>query len=616
LKAFTNGTVTVTASAFNNSSIKGNKIINISGQSASSVSPTSIIVYGGTGNIITLDKLPINMFVDVLPTITTNKGVAWSVLDDDPNFTLASIATTTGFGPSVGVLTPAFNGVVTVVATSIANPSIIGRAVVTITGQIVPVVGFSISGAGGVKTLNTNKQSLQLTPTFFPSNPSDNRVTWFIASSSNGLHQSTDISATGLYTPYANGIVTIAGRPNGGPSSLTGIWVVTVTNQSIRTISVSPAPGNIDSITGVTLGLTGVASTTLRVTVGPTNAVNTTVGWSIDVSSTSEGTIKDISFDSREVFATKSGDLVLRVASSVDPSVFVLYTVATRFPIEITGPSTMTGASNALSVTSLFGFSFTGQNANTSTMATSWTVEPTTAASVVQEGGDSYANPSVTSSFDETITLTGFLVELPNVRASKIIYAYLPSRVAPQNIDSVRFYNINDEGIEFDATNTINGVNSSVYIQPLFSPVRTSLLDINWALSANDIISIDVTNGYVTALKPGVVTITVTSSFNNSAYYIFDVQVVASTGLTSNNIENAVNIYPNPANDKIHIAVASALQINSIYIVNSIGQVVLKKVFNNSSDSTIIYTTNLPKGVYSVLVNTTKGLIKKNIVVE
>jgi plastocyanin len=75
----------------------------------------------------------------------------------------------------------------------------------------------------------------------------------------------------------------------------------------------------------------------------------------------------------------------------------------------------------------------------------------------------------------------------------------------------------------------------------------------------------------------------------------------------------SLNVYPNPANE--NISIVSNEIIESVSIVNIIGQTVIT-MNDMSSKSSNVNVSTLPAGVYNVIINTAKGSSNKRIVIE
>ncbi|MGZ4099621.1 MAG: T9SS type A sorting domain-containing protein, partial [Bacteroidia bacterium] len=83
-----------------------------------------------------------------------------------------------------------------------------------------------------------------------------------------------------------------------------------------------------------------------------------------------------------------------------------------------------------------------------------------------------------------------------------------------------------------------------------------------------------------------------------------------STALTTNNLENKVLLYPNPAQDEVIIEVAD--ETFTYYLFNSLGQLIRSR-FNNLNKCSVSLT-DLPKGVYTVEIESNKNTFRKKLI--
>ena len=93
---------------------------------------------------------------------------------------------------------------------------------------IVPVTGFTVTGADGSNTITTDKGTLQLISSIFPSDSADKTVTW---STENGTGRAS-ISSSGLVTAITDGTVTAMATATDG-SGVFGTLFITISNQDI-----------------------------------------------------------------------------------------------------------------------------------------------------------------------------------------------------------------------------------------------------------------------------------------------------------------------------------------------------------------------------------------------
>ena len=133
---------------------------------------TGITVTGAGGSsVISSDNGQLQLTATVTPTNATNQTVTWSITNGTGQ---ATINTT-------GLVTAVANGTVTARATANDGSGIVGSLVITISGQVIPVTGITLTGAGGATTITQDNGSLALTATVAPSNATNKSVTWSIA---------------------------------------------------------------------------------------------------------------------------------------------------------------------------------------------------------------------------------------------------------------------------------------------------------------------------------------------------------------------------------------------------------------------------------------------------
>jgi len=73
-------------------------------------------------------------------------------------------------------------------------------------------------------------------------------------------------------------------------------------------------------------------------------------------------------------------------------------------------------------------------------------------------------------------------------------------------------------------------------------------------------------------------------------------------------LEKAISLYPNPANDKVHIQLPTTITLEKATIYNNLGQVVLEK---NAIDFSL---SSISSGVYEVQLQTSEGVFHKKII--
>ena len=205
---------------------------------SNSIPVTGITVTGAGGSsTITTDNGTLQLSAAIAPTNATNQTVTWTIANGTGQATISS----------TGLVTAVSNGTVTARATANDGSGIYGTLVITISSQVIPVNGITVTGAGGATTITTDNGTLQLSAAIAPTNATNQTVTWTIA---NGTGQAT-ISSTGLVTAVSNGTVTARATANDG-SGIYGTLVITISSQVIPVtgITVTGAGGVNDNHDG------------------------------------------------------------------------------------------------------------------------------------------------------------------------------------------------------------------------------------------------------------------------------------------------------------------------------------------------------------------------------
>jgi uncharacterized protein YjdB len=293
--AVANGTVTARATANDGSGVYGELVIMISGQI---ILVTGITVTGAGGSsIITTDVGQLQLTATVAPSNATNKTVTWSITNGTGQATINA----------TGLVTAVSSGTVTAVATANDGSGIQGTLVITISNQIIPVTGITVTGAGGLTTITQDNGTLTLTATVLPANATNKTVTWSIT---NGTGQAT-INSSGVVTAVANGTVTARATANDG-SGVYGELVITISGQIILVTGITvTGAGGLTTITedNGTLALTA--------TVQPTNATNKSVTWSL-VSGNGHAQISDDGI----LTARSNGTVIVRATANDGSSIY------------------------------------------------------------------------------------------------------------------------------------------------------------------------------------------------------------------------------------------------------------------------------------------------------
>ncbi len=179
---------------------------------------TSITVLGNDGiTSITKDNGTLQLNVTISPSNATNKNVTWSISNGTGQATINSS----------GLVTAIANGTVTARATAADGSGVSGSLLLTISNQIIPVTGITVTGSNGITSISTDNGTLQLGVTISPSNATNKNVTWSI---SNGTGQAT-INSSGLVTAIANGTVSAKATAMDG-TGIFGTMAISISNQA------------------------------------------------------------------------------------------------------------------------------------------------------------------------------------------------------------------------------------------------------------------------------------------------------------------------------------------------------------------------------------------------
>jgi uncharacterized protein YjdB len=313
-----NGNITVRATAGDGSGIYGALVITISNQV---IPVTGITVTGAGGaSTITRDGGTLQLSAAVLPSNATSKTVTWSVANGTGQATISSS----------GVVTAVSDGTVTAKATTGDGSGVYGTLTITITGQVIPVTGITVTGAGGATTITTDGGALQLSAAVLPADADNKTVTWSITS---GSGFASINSLTGLLSATDNGSVTVRATANDG-SGVYGTLTITITGQVIPVTSIT-----VTGTGGATTITTDGGILQLSAAVLPSNASNKAVTWSI----TSGSGRAYINSTSGLVTATDNGNITVRATASDGSGIYgaLVITISNQV-ITVTG-ITVTG---------------------------------------------------------------------------------------------------------------------------------------------------------------------------------------------------------------------------------------------------------------------------------
>jgi uncharacterized protein YjdB len=221
------GTVTVKATSMDGSNTVGTLVITI--DYGIQVNSISLSNPGGISSIF-LDKGSLQMNAKVFPEGAYNKNITWVVFGHGGK---ASVT-------QDGLLTPEKQGKVIVCAASTDSTNIVGKMTITI---IKAVESLSVYGTGGVTSIETGDETLQMQADVLPVDASIRNITWSVV---NGTGKAV-ISPDGLLTAVADGTVTVYGKTTDGTEIIESC-IITISNhvgvQTLvaKSVNVFPVP--------------------------------------------------------------------------------------------------------------------------------------------------------------------------------------------------------------------------------------------------------------------------------------------------------------------------------------------------------------------------------------
>jgi len=493
--AVANGTVTARATANDGSGIYGEIVLTISNQV---ILVTAINVTGAGGSTtINTDDGTLQLSADVSPSDATDKTVTWSIISGTGQATISS----------TGLVTAVDNGSVTARATANDGSGVHGDFVITISNQFIPVESITVSGAGGLTTINIDNGTLQLSASILPANASDKTLTWSIIP---GTGQAS-VNSTGLVTAIDNGTVTARATANDG-SGMYGGLVITISNQVIpvEDITVTGAGGvNTITIDNGTLQL--------NANVSPSNATDKTVTWSI-INGTGEATINQAGL----VRAVDNGTVTARATANDGSGVYgaLIITLSNQFvPVEYIS---VTGAGGATLIATLGGtlqLSATILPSNATNQSVTWSITNVTGQATISSSG-------LVSAVDN-----GTVRARATANDGSGVYGELVITISNQVIP-VTSITVTGTG----GSTTINTDNGTLQLNASIAPSNATNQTVTWSvINGTGRASIS-TAGLVTAIANGTVTARATANDGSGIYGTLLItisnQFVQVTGIT------------------------------------------------------------------------------------
>ncbi len=131
----------------------------------------------------------------VSPANASDKAVTWSLSNGTGQAAI----------DSTGLVTAVSNGTVTARATALDGSGVYNIFVITISNQVIPVSGITITVEGGSNIITSDKGSLQLTTQISPEIATNKNVSWSVVN----ITGQAEVSSSGLVTAIDDGLVTV-----------------------------------------------------------------------------------------------------------------------------------------------------------------------------------------------------------------------------------------------------------------------------------------------------------------------------------------------------------------------------------------------------------------------
>jgi uncharacterized protein YjdB len=494
--AISNGTVVAKATANDGSGIYGTLTLTLSNQTSL---VTGITVSGSGGaTTISTNHGTLQLTASVSPSNASDKSVTWSVTDGTGHAAINSS----------GLVSAVANGTVVAKATANDGSGVSGTLTITISNQIVPVTGITVTSEGGATTISTDKGTLQLTATVLPEYASNKTVTWSIQS---GTGQAT-ISNSGLVTAVANGTVIAKATANDG-SGVSGTLTLTLSNQVVLVTGIT-----VTGAGGASLITTLGGTLQLSASVLPDYASDKTVTWSLQ-NGTGQATINT----SGLVTAVANGTVVAKASANDGSGISgTLTVVISDQVIPVTG-IVVTGAAGATTITTDNGtlqLSASVAPGNASDKTCTWSIQ------------DGTGHATINSSGLVTAESNGTVIARATANDGSGVYGTLTLTLSNQTV-LVSHITLTGAG----GVSTISTYHGTLQMTATVTPDEATNKNVIWSIQDGTGSASISASGLVTAVSDGTVTARATASDGSGVYGTYAITITGQTVLVS-----AINI--------------------------------------------------------------------------
>ncbi len=468
------GSVTVTARTTDGSNLSASCTVTVQ-VNASSIALNMTSAEMTVGGVLEL-------IATVLPANATNRTVTWR----SSNTSIATVS-------SNGIVTAKSPGTATITATTNDGTYLSASCSILVKQNIIYATSISLNKTSATIT---EGNTTQLIATVLPTNATNRTVTW---RSSN----------TSVATVNSNGVVT---GINAGSATITATTTDGTNLSASCAVTVQP---NVIYATSISLNNTSATITEgenmqLTATVLPTNATNRTVTWRSSNTSVatvnSNGVVTGINAGSATITATTADGTNLSASCTVTVQPSFIY--ATSISLNKTSAEITEGNTLQLTATVL--------PTNATNRTVTWSTSNSNIATVNSNG-------LVTAIAPGSVTITARTNDGTNLTASCAV-TVKPSVIYATSIS------LNKTSAEITEGNTLQ-------LTATVLPTNATNRTVTWSTSNSNIATVN-SNGKVTAIAPGLATITARTNdgtnLTASCAVTVKPQVVLATSISLN----------------------------------------------------------------------------------
>ncbi|MCX7745831.1 MAG: Ig-like domain-containing protein, partial [Clostridia bacterium] len=338
-----------------------------------------------------------------------------------------------------------------------------------------------------------DKKTVQLTATVSPSDATDKSITW--TTSDNTVAK---VDANGLVTAVSTGSATITATASNGKSATASITVVSKQSIPVSSVSVNPPTTTLEV---GDLAAQDKKSIQLTATVFPSDATNKSITWT-----TSDNAIAKVDANGL-VTAVSAGTATITATASNGKSASSVITVISKQSIPVSSVSvnpptaTLEVGDLAAQDKKTVQLTATVSPTDATNKSITWTSSNNTVAKV-----DTNGLVTAVSAGTATITATA-----SNGKSASSAITVVSKQSIP--VSSV---SVNPPTATLEVGDLAAQHKKTVQLTATVSPSDATNKNIIWTTSDNAVAKVDA-NGLVTAVSPGVATITATSVNGKSA---------------------------------------------------------------------------------------------------